>query len=465
MKRFLVLLVVLAGGVAWAAFAIPSNAATVNGTNISRADLNSDVSAIANSAYYQCYLNSEEYISSEGSEEAPPVVGAGTGQYAGDHPTATSAFVASYLETDIGHELALQLAAERHVSVTPAALATGRADLTGQISQVMSEILETQQGQNVTYSCSLTGQAITGKQVLDTMPASFVDQQVQFVAEVTALEEDLAGVGSSPADLQNYFDAHGAKFDTACISAAVYPSESAAQAAAASIAFGTSFSTLVSNTASSGGGAQGCHPLPEWESSLPSDAGLGSLANGAVSAPISINNMYVLLQITSRTPATYSNVKSDVANVVQEAGATATQKALAADERRSSVTVNPQYGVWVPVSASVLTPFTPAPSDVLNAAANEPAVPVAATAGAGASGAGASGAGASGEGTGASGAGNTGAGTSGAGNTGTGATGAGNTGTGAAGAGNTGTATGAGNTGTGAASSSSGTPSSTPTSG
>jgi hypothetical protein len=464
MKRFLVLLVVLAGGVAWAAFSIPSNAATVNGTSISQADLNSDVSAIANSAYYQCYLNSEEYISSEGSEEAPPVVGAGTGQYAGDHPTATSAFVASYLETDIGHELALQLAAERHVSVTPAALATGRADLTGQISQVMSEILETQQGQNVTYSCSLTGQAITGKQVLDTMPASFVDQQVQFVAEVTALEEDLAGVGSSPADLQNYFDAHGAKFDTVCISAAVYPSESAAQAAAASVDFGTSFSTLVSGTASSGGGAQGCHPLPEWESSLPSDAGLGSLANGAVSAPISINNMYVLLQITSRTPATYSNVKSDVANVVQEAGATATQKALAADERRSSVTVNPQYGVWVPVSASVLTPFTPAPSDVLNAAANEPAVPVAATAGAGASGAGASGAGASGEGTGASGAGNTGAGTSGAGNTGTGATGAGNTGT-ATGAGNTGTATGAGNTGTGVASSSSGTASSTPTSG
>ena len=230
MKRFLVLLVVLAGGVAWAAFSIPSNAATVNGTDISQQDLNSDVNAIANSAYYQCYLNSEEYLSSEGSEEAPPVLGAGTGQYAGDHPTATSAFVASYLETDIGHELALQLAAERHVSVTPAGLVTGRADLTGQITQVMSEILQTQQGQNVDYSCSLTGQAITGKEVLDSLPASFVDQQVQFVAEVTALEEDLAGVGSSPADLQNYFDAHGAKFDTACISAAVYPSESAAQA-------------------------------------------------------------------------------------------------------------------------------------------------------------------------------------------------------------------------------------------
>ena len=151
------------------------------------------------------------------------------------------------------------------------------------------------------------------------------------------MEEDLAGVGSSPADLQNYFDARRAIFDTVCMSAAVYSSESAAQAAKASVAFGTPFSTLVSDTASSGGGAQGCHPLPKWESSLPPDAGLGSLATGAVSSPITVSSGYVLLQITSRTPTTYSKVKTDVANVVQEAGSMATQKALAADERRSSV--------------------------------------------------------------------------------------------------------------------------------
>ena len=61
--------------------------------------------AIAGSADYQCYLNSQEYLSSSGSEQLPPVVGAGTGQNAGDHPTATSAFVANYLETEIGHQL------------------------------------------------------------------------------------------------------------------------------------------------------------------------------------------------------------------------------------------------------------------------------------------------------------------------------------------------------------------------
>jgi hypothetical protein len=391
MKRFLVLLVVLAGGLAWAAFSVPSNAATVNGSAISQQDLNSEVSAIANSAYYQCYLNSEEYLSSEGSEQAPSVLGAGTGQYAGDHPTATSAFVASYLETDIGHQLLLQLAGERNVHVTQSGLVTARSNLTGQISEVMSEILQTQEGQNVQYGCSLTGQALTGQQVLDSLPASFVDQQVQFVAEASALEEDQAGVGSSDTDLQNYFSAHSAQFDTACLTAAVFSSESAAQAGAAQVASGTPFATVAAGTSASGGGALGCDVLSDLITKLPSDADLKSLATGVVSAPLDDNGTYVLLEITSRTPTAYSKAKTDVENAVQEAGATATQKSLTSVERRSSVSVNPQYGVWVPVNASVLTPFTPDPTDVLNASANVPAVPaVSSASGAGASGAGAS---------------------------------------------------------------------------
>jgi len=184
---------------------------------------------------------------------------------------------------------------------------------------------------------------------------------------------------------------------------------------------------------------------------LPAAADLKSLATGAVSAPIDDNGTYVLLQITSRTPTPYSKAKAAVANVVQQAGSTVTQKVLLADERRSSVNVNPQYGVWVPVSGSVLTPFTPPPSDVLNASANLPVEPVTAPASA-SSGAGL---GSSSTGSGTTGTGNTGTGTTGAGNTSTGTTGTGNTGaaTGNTAAGNTGAATsGTGNSGTGAAS-------------
>jgi PPIC-type PPIASE domain len=372
-KRLLVLLVLLAGGVTAAALTVPSNAATINGTTISQQDLKSDVSAIAGSAYYQCYLNSQEYLSSDGSETLPPVVGAGQGQSAADHPTATTSFVANYLETDVGHQLVLQLADQRHANVTQADLTTARANLTEQISEVMSEILQSQEGQNVAYGCTVTGQAITGQQVLSTMPASFVDAQVQFVATATVLQEDLAGVGSSEADLQAYFTAHRAQFDSACLTLAAFSSQSAAQTAAAQVASGTPFATVASNTSSSGGGDQGCHVLSDLESELPSGADLGKLATGAVSAPLDDNGTYLLLQITSRTPTKYSQAASSVANAVQAKGSTATQKALTAIERRSAVSVNPQYGVWVPANASVLPPLAPPPTNVLNAPANEAA--------------------------------------------------------------------------------------------
>jgi hypothetical protein len=369
-KRLIVLLIVLAGGVAWAALSVPSNAATINGTGISQADLNSDVNAIAGSAYYQCYLNSETYLSSNGSQQLPSVVGAGTGQYAGDHPTATTGFTANYLETEIAHELLLQVASKHNVTVTQAELATARTNLTGEISTVMSEILQTQQGQDVRYGCSLTGQPLTGKQVLDTMPAAFVDQQVQFGATAAALEEDLAGVGSSDNDLEAYYNAHSADFDSACISAAAFSSESEAQDAAAQVAFGTPFATVVSNTASSGGGDLGCDVLADVESSLPASAHIQSLATGAVSDPISANGKYFLLQITSRTPTPYSKAKAAVANAVQAKGSASTRTALTALEGHSDVSVNPQYGQWQPVNASVAPPLPPEPTDVLNASAN-----------------------------------------------------------------------------------------------
>jgi hypothetical protein len=370
-KRLVALLVVLAGGVAAAAFLVPSDAATVNGTSVTQQDLNADVHAIAGSAYYQCYLNSQFYLSSNGTQQLPPVVGAGTGQNAGDNPTANSAFVANYLETVIAHQLVLQLADERHVSVTQADLATARTDLTHQISGVMTQILQTQQGQDVRYGCSLTGTPLTGQQVLNSLPASFVDEQVQFVAAVTVLQEDLAGVGSSQADLERYYAAHRSDFDSVCLSAAVFSSQSAAQDAAFEALGGTPFSTIASGTASSGGGDQGCHVLSELASALPAAAGLQTLGTGDVSAPIDDNGTYLLLQITSRTPTPYSEAKSSVASAVQVAGAAATQKAISSDERRSSVSVNPQYGIWVPVNAAVLTPLAPHPSDVLNASANE----------------------------------------------------------------------------------------------
>ena len=66
MKRLIVLLIVLAGGLAAAAFVVPSNAASVDGVSISQQQVDSDLHAIAGSADYQCFLNAEEAVGSDG---------------------------------------------------------------------------------------------------------------------------------------------------------------------------------------------------------------------------------------------------------------------------------------------------------------------------------------------------------------------------------------------------------------
>jgi parvulin-like peptidyl-prolyl cis-trans isomerase-like protein len=369
-KRFLLLLLVLAGGLVAAALTIPTNAAVVNGTSISQQSLNSDVSAIAGSAYYQCYLNSQAYLGSSGAQQLPTVAGAGKGQDgAGNHPTANSAFVATYLDTEIGHRLVQQLADTRHVTVTPAQLADARTNLEGQISAVMTQILQTAQGQDPRYSCTVTGSPLTGAEVLATLPASFVDQQVQFVATASAVQEELAGVGSSDAELQGYFLRHHAEFDTVCLTAAAFSSQAAAQEAAAAIAFGTPFSEVAAKATQTG--QLQCAPLADIAGQLPSSVKLGDLAVGAASAPVNVNGAYYLLELTKRTPTAYAAARTSVAQAVQQVGAKATQKAITAVERHSSVSVDPRYGVWVPVAASVFTPLTPSRSDVLNSSANQ----------------------------------------------------------------------------------------------
>ncbi len=371
MKRLLVLLIVLAGGVAAAALTIPTNAAVVNGSSISQQTLNSDVNAIASSIPYQCYLNSQAYLASGGSsQQLPPVTGAGTGQNAGDHPTANNAFVSTYLSTEIGHQIIFEVADAHHVTVTPTELADARTNLSTQISQVMSQILQTSAGQDPRYSCTATGQPVSGEQVLSTLPTSFVDQQVEFVATASALQEDLAGVGSSEADLQRYFEQHRAQFDTACFTAAVYTDQAAAQDAAAAAAFGTPFAQLAKGASQTG--QLQCGVLADFATQLPASAKLDSLAVGGVAGPVNVNGGYYLLELTKRTPTPFATAKSAVAQAAQAAGASATQKALTAAERRSAVSVDPRYGVWVPATASVFTPFTPNTSDVLNSSANQP---------------------------------------------------------------------------------------------
>jgi hypothetical protein len=370
------ILLLLGGGVAAAAFLVPSNAAVVNGSAISQETLNSDVSAIAGSPEYQCYLNSEAYLSSNGSQAGlPPVAGAGQGQNPGDNPTANTAFVATYLDTEVGHQIVLQLAARRDVTATQAQQDQARTDLTHQISAVMAQVAQTAQGQNPRFSCGAVTKPLTGTQVLDSLPASFVDSQVAFVATASALQEDLAGVGSSERDLMGYYERHRSEFDTVCFNAAEYSSEASANQAQAAIDFGTPFSQIAGQAEQAG--TISCNAIVAVANEVGVDLSkLSDIAVGKASAPISVNGSYIVLELSRRTPTPYASAKSLVSQAVQGAGAQAAQVAITAKERRSTVSIDPRYGTWHVASATVLTPLPPQPADVLNASANKATLPV-----------------------------------------------------------------------------------------
>ena len=168
MKRFIVVLVLLAGGLAAAALTIPTNAATVNGSAISQNLLNADITAIANSRDYQCYLNAQAYVESQGQQLLAPVDGVGQTPGSGMHPTATTAFVAPYVDTEISHVMVANLAAQRGLQPTAKEVDAARSELSTQISQTMSEVSQVPKDE--------ADQVQEGEPVLDFDTAVFADE-------------------------------------------------------------------------------------------------------------------------------------------------------------------------------------------------------------------------------------------------------------------------------------------------
>jgi hypothetical protein len=347
---------------------VPSDAATVNGVAISQSQLDSDVTAVANDTLYACFLNAEQVVA--GGAALPSLAGAGESAAGGPHTTANTGFVSTYLDTEIGHELVLQLAARHHLVISASDLATAKSELDDQITSVIQDVSGTQ------YACGSSTASITGSQVLSAMPHSFVDNLVRFDATISDLEEYLSGVGTSVSDLQGYYQSHRSEFDTACFTVAEYSSISDAQAAITKVDSGTPFATVAAQVA--GGGPQGCDILYGISSELPA-ANLQNLALNALSAPVAESNAYLVIQITSRTTTPFETAKSEVQTAVRSAGSDAARTVIDAAEQHGAISVDPRYGKWVAANAQIVVPPSPATIDLLNQAADSASTPAAST--------------------------------------------------------------------------------------
>jgi hypothetical protein len=200
------------------------------------------------------------------------------------------------------------------------------------------------------------------------MPSSFITSTVQFNATVTAFEEHAAGVGSTTADLERYYSAHAAEFDTACFTVAEYSSQTAAEAAVAAVAAGTPFAQVAAQA--SGGGPQGCDILYGVAADLPAGSNLQTQAVGALSQPILEGSNYLLVQITKKTPTPFTKARPEVESAVQNAGAAKARTIINQAEKSASISVDQRYGTWQPAQAQILPPASPLPADVLHASVN-----------------------------------------------------------------------------------------------
>jgi hypothetical protein len=356
-KRFLLLLALVAGGLAAASLSVPSNAAVVNGQAISQGQLNSDVSAIVNSPAYRCYLNAQVAAQSQ-AQATPPIAFDGAGYQVGDttHSTAAATFVTGQLDSEIEAQIVSQIADQHHVRPTAADLRTTQ----NQFDQAF----------NTTVSQS-TGSCGTSPNPVSTVANELIQENVRLYATVAALERKLSGIGSSNADLTKFFQQNRSIFDQVCYSVATFSSVQDAQAARAAIYEGATFQSIAAQTSAKG--PQGCEILYNVVTLLPGTANVQGLALNTPSNPIAVGpNEVVLLEITARSPNHFSTVKSTVQKAVGTVQSNQVGSVINAALQQAHILVNPRYGTWKPTQARVVAPLSPGATSVLNAGANAP---------------------------------------------------------------------------------------------
>jgi hypothetical protein len=248
-----------------------------------------------------------------------------------------------------------QLLAARHVTVTPADLAFGRVSLTRQITGVLGE-LQNESG----ASCGVTAAGL-----VSSLPASFVNEQVQSQASQDILSAHLAGFSLSTAALERYYHLHSAEFDTECISYVGYASKAAAAAARSQIEGGTPIATTGTVT------QIGCGPQVAI-TSLP--ATVVKLPVGTLSQPVTEGTAtkYALLFVTARNPTPFATARTTVAQVLLDAGSTRTEAVLKVAGAKADVTADPRYGRVLPATVDLAAPASPADAFVPDPSANLP---------------------------------------------------------------------------------------------
>ncbi len=342
MKKLLALfgpLVVLALALSGCGVSTSSDAASVNGSNISISELNQTLSDASQSGPFRCLLSQQMAI-----------------QGAGVHATYSSRFVAQQLSLLIARA---EIDAEVHrLHLATTALATQLSE-----NQIAS-------GLNGQAGGSCTA---TGAQVVASLSPSYRSLLTDLQIDQNLISAHLAGVALTDAGVAAYSRAHPEIAQLACVSAILVAKRSQAVAIVAKIRSGANFAALAKSDSidpqtAAGGGALGCVYPGEFASGLAKV--VGAIALNTPSEPVAFGSNFVVLEVTQRRSGSAAGAALALVSS-QTAAETAFVNRLGA---RTQVWVNSQYGRWIlasgqfqiappsgPVNAQILNPFAVTP--------------------------------------------------------------------------------------------------------
>jgi hypothetical protein len=352
----LAILAVAAVLVIGGAVGVPADAATVNGTGISRATLNADLAAINQNPAYRCYLAANIDVRSSGQASLPVVNGSGV---AGTYNTG---FVDFWLSQMINNTLVQNLAQSQHLTIDSGALAAGKADVVNTISAVLADAAQSVGQSEV---CAPSAQLL-----LSSMPPALVTELVRAQASADLVLAHAAGYGITTDELARYFSAHPSQFTTLCISVIQTASSADASSVLQQIQGGLSFESAAQthstdSSSAANGGSLGCFVAtsPQYAAVVQDTSGLSV---SQVSQPISASGSYLLVKLDSTEPAAFDAISPAVRVAVLSAGSSKASAALKRATSTASVWVDPRYGRWSGGSTiSVVPPSTPRTQDLL----------------------------------------------------------------------------------------------------
>ncbi|HZU80174.1 MAG TPA: peptidylprolyl isomerase [Acidimicrobiales bacterium] len=347
MKRIgiLALLATVAAGAGACDLSPP--AASVGSATVTRAQLDSQLSAIAGSPYAQCALQLQ------GVGLPTPLTGVGD-------DTVNTTFANYELNVLVVERVIDQALAARHQSVTAADLQAARADL-------QAELTPSSGG-----SSPCPG-AVAGKALIGQLPTAFADEQVHLLADQERLTAVIGHVHLDQASLLAYYNAHSADYQEICLSDIAVLSQTQAQQIHDAIAAGTSTyaaeaaQNSIDTQTAANGGAVGCL-LPSQLGNLQAD--IVALPQGQPSLPIEEpgggpNNqpVWFVFEVDGRRQVPFSQAAPQIRQQLLSSQSAAVSAEFSRLARAADVTVDPRYGTWS--STQGIRPPVAPPADTL----------------------------------------------------------------------------------------------------